>query len=263
MRAFHYAWLSFFLAFTGWFALAPLAPILRVSLGLCDNGDWNDFSSPRDCKCGARCRAALANANTVSVAGTIGMRLLVGAWAETYGPRFSQAFMVMLFSVPLACAGAVTTGASLAAVRFFIGGMGATFVITQFWTSVMFSKNIVGTANATSAGWGNLGGGFTQVFMPFVLSWFISYGYDLAWRLAVLVPAFLLFFVGIMVSRRDRRHAQFPACARTSPRALQPWRARLTARLPAHPHDPLLHFTALHDVRRCSRGHVQGALRLG
>ncbi|KAG8464517.1 hypothetical protein KFE25_009889 [Diacronema lutheri] len=197
MRAFHYAWLSFFLAFTGWFALAPLTPIVRVSLGLCENGDWNDFSSPRECICGARCKEAIGNANTVSVAGTIGMRLLVGAWAETYGPRFSQAFMVMLFSIPLALAGAVSNGASLAAVRFFIGGMGATFVITQFWTSVMFSKNVVGTANATSAGWGNLGGGFTQVFMPWVLSWFIVFGFDLAWRLAVLVPAVLLFFVGI------------------------------------------------------------------
>lgn len=60
----------------------------------------------------------------------------------------------------------------------------------------MFSKNVVGTANATTAGWGNLGGGFTQVFMPWVMSWFMSYGYDQAWRAAVVIPAAMLFFVG-------------------------------------------------------------------
>jgi NNP family nitrate/nitrite transporter-like MFS transporter len=63
----------------------------------------------------------------------------------------------------------------------------------------MFSKNVVGTANATTAGWGNLGGGFTQIFMPWVMSWFMSYGYDQAWRAAVVIPAAMLFFVGAMV----------------------------------------------------------------
>lgn len=199
MRAFHYAWLSFFLAFTGWFALAPLVPIVRVSLNLCENGNWDDFDTPRECICGVACKTAIGTANTVSVAGTIGMRLLVGAWAETYGPRFSQMFMVCVFSIPLALSGAATNAMGFQAVRFFIGGMGATFVITQFWTSVMFSKNVVGTANATTAGWGNLGGGFTQVFMPWVLSWFLGFGYDLSWRLAVLVPAALLMLVGILL----------------------------------------------------------------
>ncbi|WP_405205886.1 hypothetical protein [Aquimarina sp. LLG6339-5] len=41
----------------------------------------------------------------------------------------------------------------------FIGFIGVSLVITQFHTSVMFASNIMGTANATSAGWGNLGGG--------------------------------------------------------------------------------------------------------
>ena len=51
----------------------------------------------------------------------------------------------------------------VAIVRFFIGVMGATFVCTQFWSSQIFAKEFVGTANATTGGWGNLGGGVTQV----------------------------------------------------------------------------------------------------
>ncbi len=46
--------------------------------------------------------------------------------------------------------------------RLAIGVIGASFVITQFHTSVMFAPNVVGTANATVGGWGNAGGGVTQ-----------------------------------------------------------------------------------------------------
>lgn len=60
MRAFHFAWLSFFLAFTGWFALSPLMPVVRVSLGLCENGGWEDFEDPKDCVCGAACKSLSA-----------------------------------------------------------------------------------------------------------------------------------------------------------------------------------------------------------
>ena len=57
----------------------------------------------------------------------------------------------------------------------------------------MFSKNVVGTANATSGGWGNLGGGVTQVFMPAVMNMFLSMGLaeDTAWRVSFLVPGML------------------------------------------------------------------------
>ena len=49
------------------------------------------------------------------------------------------------------------------AVRAAIGVVGGAFVPCQAWTSLLFAPRIVGTANAFSAGWGNLGGGVTQV----------------------------------------------------------------------------------------------------
>ncbi len=58
----------------------------------------------------------------------------------------------------------------------------------------MFSPNVVGTANATAAGWGNLGGGVTQIFMISVLfNPMVSSGMpaNTAWRVAMIVPAVL------------------------------------------------------------------------
>ena len=65
-----------------------------------------------------------------------------------------------------------------------IGGIGAAFVITQYHTTVMFAPNVVGQANATSAGWGNLGGGVTQFVMPLLFSvMVIGFGFSEAVQL--------------------------------------------------------------------------------
>ena len=40
----------------------------------------------------------------------------------------------------------------------------------------MFAPNCVGTANATTAGWGNLGGGVTQMVMPLLFAAIVSLG---------------------------------------------------------------------------------------
>jgi NNP family nitrate/nitrite transporter-like MFS transporter len=50
-----------------------------------------------------------------------------------------------------------------------------------------------------AGGWGNLGGGFTYIFMPAVFSMFIAAGVlptrlpTLAWRVSFIIPAFLCF----------------------------------------------------------------------
>jgi NNP family nitrate/nitrite transporter-like MFS transporter len=83
--------------------------------------------------------------------------------------------------------------------RLAIGMIGASFVITQYHTSIMFAPNVVGTANAATAGWGNLGGGVTQIAMPLIFAAIISLGAGkfLGWRLAMVVPGVVLFFTGI------------------------------------------------------------------
>jgi len=73
-------------------------------------------------------------------------------------------------------------------------------VITQYHTSVMFAPNVVGTANATVAGWGNMGGGVTLMVMPLIFAGFIGAGYlsNDAWRYAMVVPGVALFIMGFV-----------------------------------------------------------------
>ncbi len=63
----------------------------------------------------------------------------------------------------------------------------------------MFAPNVVGTANATVAGWGNLGGGVTQFAMPLLFSAFVSMGASAwwGWRMAMFVPGAAMLLCGI------------------------------------------------------------------
>ena len=87
--------------------------------------------------------------------------------------------------------------------RFAIGVIGASFVITQFHTSMMFAPSIKGTANAVAGGWGNLGGGVTNIVMPLVFAWIVSMGYSKhdAWRLAMILPGMLLLVCAFLYYR--------------------------------------------------------------
>jgi NNP family nitrate/nitrite transporter-like MFS transporter len=55
------------------------------------------------------------------------------------------------------CMSMVTDSATFIITRCAIGFALACFVCCQFWSSCMFSPNVVGTANAFAGGWGNLG----------------------------------------------------------------------------------------------------------
>ena len=84
-------------------------------------------------------------------------------------------------------------------MRLAIGIIGAAFVVTQYHTSVMFAPNMVGTANATAAGWGNMGGGITQFLMPAVFLWFVAHGLSHAgaWRASMAVAGIICALMGI------------------------------------------------------------------
>merc|ERR1711933_125951 len=92
--------------------------------------------------------------------------------------------------------------------RFFVSCLGSTFVVHQFWNSIMFNRSVVGTANATAGGWGNLGGGLTQTLMPLIYRFFLNgVGLEMkwAWRAAMLFPpaTFLILACWIFFCSQD------------------------------------------------------------
>lgn len=89
------------------------------------------------------------------------VRLIIGPLCDRFGPRICFAGVLLAGAVPTAMAGLVTDATGLIVLRFFIGILGASFVPCQVWSTGFFDKNVVGTANALTAGIGNAGGGIT------------------------------------------------------------------------------------------------------
>jgi NNP family nitrate/nitrite transporter-like MFS transporter len=179
MRAFHMSWFAFFICFFGWFGLAPLMPVIRAELHLT--------------------KAQIGNLTIASVAITVIVRALIGFLCDRIGPRRAYAWLLILGSLPVMGVGFAHNYETFLLFRLAIGAIGASFVITQYHTSLMFAPNIVGTANAASAGWGNLGGGVTQMAMPLLFAAIVSFGATkaLGWRVAMVVPGIIMLITGI------------------------------------------------------------------
>jgi MFS transporter, NNP family, nitrate/nitrite transporter len=177
MRAFHLSWLAFFVCFFAWFAIAPLMPLIK-----------GEFHLDKD---------QLANIGIAAVAVTVFGRLLVGPLCDRFGPRRTYTWLLVIGAIPVFGIAFAHSYASFLLFRLAIGIAGAGFVITQYHTSVMFASNVVGTANAAAAGWGNAGGGVAQSAMPWVLAAVIAFGAPqaLGWRAAMSVPGVLMLIV--------------------------------------------------------------------
>jgi NNP family nitrate/nitrite transporter-like MFS transporter len=184
MRTFHITWLTFFFCFFAWFGIAPLMPLISEQLHLT--------------------KAQKGNIGIASVSATIIARLLVGRLCDTWGPRKTYTLLLILCSIPVMLIGLSNSYISFLIFRLAIGIIGASFVLTQFHTSVMFAPNVKGTANAVAGGWGNTGGGATQIIMPLIAAAFVGLGWvskENSWRVAMIVPGVLLLIMAFLYYR--------------------------------------------------------------
>ncbi|MGL1886665.1 MAG: MFS transporter [Reichenbachiella sp.] len=183
MKTFHLTWIAFFLCFFGWFAHAPLLPsTIGPDLGLTKDQKILAFIA--------------------SVGVTIFARLIIGSLCDKIGPRRSYVGLLIFGAFAVAGSSFAWNWESYLISRLFLGVIGASFVITQYHTTVMFAPKVVGIANATTAGWGNLGGGVTQMMMPLIASGMLAFGFadsELSkWRPAMFVPAVIMLIVAFL-----------------------------------------------------------------
>lgn len=180
MRAFHLTWIAFFVCFFAWFATAPLMPVIKGDLGLTNDQVYS-----------------------IGIAGvfaTVLARFIIGPLCDKYGPRLTYTALLFFGAFPVIGVAFAWDYTSFLVFRLLIGIIGASFVITQFHTSVMFAPNVVGTANATVGGWGNAGGGVTQSIMPMVLALVGAWGFSkgMSWRYAQVLPAALMLITAVL-----------------------------------------------------------------
>ncbi|WP_259067693.1 MFS transporter [Mucilaginibacter sp. X4EP1] len=180
MKTFHITWLMFFVCFFGWFGLAPLMPTIRAELHLT--------------------KGQVGNCIIASVSATIIARLLIGKLCDTWGPRKTAIRLLLIGSLPVFLVGLAHSYTTFLLFRLAIGVIGASFVITQFHTSMMFAPKLKGTANAVTGGWGNLGGGVTNMVMPLIFAAIVGFGYTKAeaWRYAMIVPGVMMLVIAFL-----------------------------------------------------------------
>lgn len=180
IRTFWITSISFFMCFFAWFGIVPFMPDVVKDLGLTPTQKWNSI--------------------ILAVSGTVFARLLIGKLCDKYGPRLCYTWLLTLGAIPVIACGLVQTPLQFLICRLFIGFIGASFVITQVHTSLMFAPNVVGTANATSAGWGNLGGGANRLGMPLIAAAVVSFGVAdaEAWRYSMVIAGIVCFLMGIV-----------------------------------------------------------------
>ncbi|GLQ99198.1 MFS transporter [Dyella mobilis] len=186
MRAFHLSWLACFACFLAWFAVAPLMPLIKDEFHLDQR--------------------QLADIGMAAVAVTVFGRLIVGPLCDRFGPRRTYTGLLVVGAIPVFGIAFAHSYESFVFFRLAIGIVGAGFVITQYHTSVMFAPNVVGTANATVAGWGNAGGGAAQWLVPGLLAGMLALGvrHELGWRVATCAPGVLMLIVAILYARHTQ-----------------------------------------------------------
>ena len=124
MRAFHAAWLGFFIAFFAWFSITPLLSEVARSLHLNRKEIWTS--------------------STLAVASSAITRVMAGPANDIYGPRMTMSSTLFVSAIPCTIAGlAIQNATSLYIIRFLIGCGGSAFVTCQFWAVSSFNLCLV------------------------------------------------------------------------------------------------------------------------
>jgi len=107
------------------FSITPLLSEVQATLKISDKEIWSS--------------------SIAAVTGTIFMRFVLGPFCDKFGPRIPMGLVLIASAIPTGLTGLVQSASGLTVLRLFIGVGGSTFVMAQYWTSRMFTKEWVGT----------------------------------------------------------------------------------------------------------------------
>lgn len=175
MRTLHLSWMAFFITFVMWFNAAPLLQAIALSLGVSSQ--------------------EIVALVTVNVAIAVPARVVIGMLTDKYGPRLIYSILLIVGSFPCFMFAMADTLAQAALARFFVGLIGAGFVIGIRLVSEWFPANELGTAEGIYGGWGNFGSAAAAFTLPTIALWF---GGDDGWRYAIGLTGLLSFVFGFI-----------------------------------------------------------------
>lgn len=174
IKTLHITWFAFFLTFMVWFNHAPLLVFMKEAF---------DLSSQQ-------VKALMI----LNVALTIPARIVVGMLVDKLGPR--KVYSALLVASGAVCIAFATANSfeQLAMLRFFMGFVGAGFVIGIRMVGEWFPHKSVGIAEGIYGGWGNFGSAASAMLLPALA---LIYGGEDGWRYAIATTGVVTGLYGI------------------------------------------------------------------
>jgi len=171
----HLSWMAFFITFLVWFNAAPLLQAIALSLGV----------SPQE----------IVVLVTVNVAIAVPARVIIGMLTDKYGPRLVYSALLIVGALPCFAFALAETFSQAVIARFFVGFIGAGFVVGIRLVSEWFPANELGTAEGIYGGWGNFGSAAAAFTLPALALWF---GGENGWRYAIALTGLISFIFGFI-----------------------------------------------------------------
>lgn len=171
----HMSWMAFFISFVVWFNHAPLMMLIKQDLGISDS--------------------QVEIILLLNVALTIPARVIIGMIVDRFGAKISYSVLLAVCSVPCFMFALAENFAQLAWSRFFLGFIGAGFVVGVRIIGDWFPSSQMGTAEGIYAGWGNFGSAVAAIFLPGLALYF---GDENGWRYAIALTGVMALLYSVV-----------------------------------------------------------------